>query len=662
MADGFKNSIRLGVELAPTNNIESQINGIIENLNNKKIELDLTLKDNKIFDTLERLNNILNNTKQNTGGNIDLGNINNTINTTIEQLGKLDGEIQKVSRINLGNGLYKQTEYIATGIGEITKQVGVVQKIGDNFEYVGSVVRTTTSDLVGYDNALMKIQQAQSSLSKLNLVDREKVSGLSNTLNTTNLGSTNQLNQTLEQVKQLEAEEKSLQQTQNKMYSESSKLQQEEYSIKQKLITAEGEYKAKLEESLVSNRLLQDTQNQKIANSGLQTEEKDLELTNQRISLQEKLNQLKAKNSDKINTETQAQLEREQELLQKQAEAYQKINTLKANGVINSSEISKLEELARSASTIKEMNSALSSIGQSTSRESSISNLTKQITDAENKLQQMKQKFSEKLPNGFVESMEASLNKLKEDLKTVDGTNFTGIKNGLNSVKSSMEQTNNETKQLMNSLKETNSGGFFSGISNFLAKTGLFYGTIQVVQEITSQLKEASQYTINMDKSFTNMQMITGKSKSEISGMVDSYKSLAEQLHTTYTEMMGGMEEVTRAGFNQNQGQDLLSSAIIGSKISGQSTQEVTQQLIAIKNAFKDFGDGTTSMEHAVDVISKLDNTSATSFAEIATAIQRTAYSAQEAGTPFDKLATYIATVSEKTRKSAETINDKLVA
>ncbi|WP_252225086.1 MULTISPECIES: phage tail tape measure protein [unclassified Clostridium] len=43
---------------------------------------------------------------------------------------------------------------------------------------------------------------------------------------------------------------------------------------------------------------------------------------------------------------------------------------------------------------------------------------------------------------------------------------------------------------------------------------------------------------------------------------------------------------------------------------------------------------------------------------EIATAIQRTAYSAQEAGTPFDNLVSYITTVSEKTRKSAETIGE----
>lgn len=43
---------------------------------------------------------------------------------------------------------------------------------------------------------------------------------------------------------------------------------------------------------------------------------------------------------------------------------------------------------------------------------------------------------------------------------------------------------------------------------------------------------------------------------------------------------------------------------------------------------------------------------------EIAEAIQRTAYSAQQANTPLENLVAYITTVSEKTRRSAETIGE----
>lgn len=43
---------------------------------------------------------------------------------------------------------------------------------------------------------------------------------------------------------------------------------------------------------------------------------------------------------------------------------------------------------------------------------------------------------------------------------------------------------------------------------------------------------------------------------------------------------------------------------------------------------------------------------------EISSAIMRTAFSAQQAGTSFDTLSAYVTTVSEKTRRSAETIGE----
>ncbi|MBZ9693196.1 phage tail tape measure protein [Clostridium sp. M14] len=288
-------------------------------------------------------------------------------------------------------------------------------------------------------------------------------------------------------------------------------------------------------------------------------------------------------------------------------------------------------------------------------KDENISNLTKDIEKTILELTKMKKEFGTALPSGFIDDTNKKLNELKNNLKNTSGANFNGIKDSLNNVKTSISQTNSETKQFVNSLKEANNANFFSNINNFLAKAGLFYGISQVIGEIKNQLKDASEYTLSMDKAFSNMQMITGKSKSEIGNLVNDYKELGKQLHTTNLDMMAGMEEVTRAGFEGNEGKSVMEASILGSKISGQDTGTTTQQLIAIKNAFDMTGE---SMNHVVDIISKMDNVSATSFAEIATAIQRTAYSAQEAGTPFDNLVTYITTVSEKTRKSAETIGE----
>lgn len=663
---GYKNSIMLGIALESQNDVKGRLTTLIEGLNNQKIVLDLTLKDNTIVQTLEKLNNILDATKQKMGGDISLGNVNTVINEAINGIEKLNGQLQKQSTTNFLDGTSKVIKTTSEGIGQIRRELESLDKNGNIMPTEQR--STTTTNYANIRKAINDIAIAKESLDKLmanGLIDKNKIADLQTMMNPRVIGSDNELKSLLNQVKQLEVEEKNLQKIQaegeslykqheaektrtaqqesekrkqleqkvdntwqkilyeneiklanqmadgrekaeqkkqeainktkqaemnsmnnnsNQAYSQLLNLQKEEYDIKQKLITAEGQYKAKLEESLIANRLLQTEQNKNIKDNGLTNKEKEIELTNQQLKLQDQLNQVKAKNND-----------------------------------------------------------------------SNINTLTKQIQEAQTQLEKMKQTFGNKLPNGYIESTQSALNKLLVDLKNVDGVNFNAIKNSLGQIKSSMEQTNNETKQLTNSLKEAGNSGFFSNMSNFLGQIGVFYGIQQVVQGITNQLKEASQYTIEMDKAFTNMQMITMQSKEEISGLVGEYKNLGAQLHTTNTDMMGGMEEISRAGIRGDEGESLMASAIMGSKISGQTTKDTTNQLIAIKNAFNMTGE---SMQSVVDMMSRMDNTSATSFRELAEALRYTSFSAQEAGTPLSNLVAYITTVSEKTRKSASTIGE----
>ena len=605
---GYKNSIMLGITLPEKNDVQGRLLTLINELNKNKITLDLTLKDNNIVQTLEKLNSILDVTKQKMGGDITLGNIGNTINQTIQSVEKLNGELLKTSTTNYGD-IITNTQKVATGIGEVTNQTLKFQNLNGELKQMGSTMTTVTENTQKFNVAMNNIENAQKSLSTMklnNIVDVNSIEKLKNDLNTIYTESKkkdgikfseSELNNYLNQIKQLEVEESNL-----------KKIEQER----------------------------------------LQQLQKEMELSNKLVEN----NQKRQSKEDSSNLKL---LQQEQELLQKQEQAYQQINVLKANGVINTSEISKLEQLVRSASSIKEINSALSSIGTSTNRESSISALTKQIQEAQAKLEQMKTSFGSKLPSGFIQSTEAELNKLLADLKQVDGTNFTGIKNSLNSVNSSMKETSNETRQLVSSLNQTGGSSFFSSMSNFLGKIGVFYGVQQVVQEISDQFRKAGEYTLAIDKNITNIQMITSKSKEEVIGLTNQFKQLGEQLHITNREMLAGSEELLRAGYDNDTTSKMLEASSMASKISGQTTQATTEQLIAIKNSFNMTGD---QMQHVIDVISKLDNTSATSFKEISSAIMRTAFSAQQAGTSFDTLSSYITTVSEKTRRSAETIGE----
>ena len=339
----------------------------------------------------------------------------------------------------------------------------------------------------------------------------------------------------------------------------------------------------------------------------------------------------------------------------------------------------------QTSNEINKINRAFNIFKTNISDISGMNKLNSEISKTESKIESLNNKSFAKNLNNEVKNITKEAKDFNKSIdlinKTIDklnaqkinmqnkfGSNFdtSAIDNMINKAKSlyglNFEQTSsgiNKINSAFNLFKATagDTKGIFESLNNSLRNVGIYFTLSEAVRLLTNQFKEASEYIKIVDKSMTNMQMITGKSKDEISTLANSYSDMAEQLHTTNKEMLSGMEEVTRAGYDSETGKKMMESAVMGAKISGQDTETVTQQLIAIKNAFNMSGD---EIQRVVDIISRLDNVSATSFAEISEAIKRTAYSAQQAGTPFEKLSAYITTISEKTRKPAEEVGNSL--
>lgn len=474
----YKNNIMLGIKLPSNQDINGQLQTLIKNLNDTKIDLDINIKNSDVAKQLETLTNLANNFKNSLGGNINLGNINEAINQSMSSMERLNSEVLKTRTVLNQDGTGNKYLEIANGIGVVSKQMEILNQETKQWE------KSQQSETIIVNNekirkTLEDIATAQQKLNSLQLngvvntneVDRLKslLSNASENINGKNdIYTSKDISGYLNQVKQLEAEEqnlKNIQDAKNKELEAMYKLQQED------------------------------------------------------------LKQLQ-----QLEQQRERELQQENELIQKQEQAYQQLNVLKANGVINESEINKLEQLAKSSTNLKEINSVLSQIGQTTSRETSISNLSKQIEEAQNKLNKMKQTFGEKLSSSFIQSTESELNKLKEDLKSVDGTNFNGIKNSLSSVKSSMEQVSNETKQMINAMKESNTGGFFTSMSDFLSKSGLFYGTVQGVQMLVSAVKEGVEWNKYLNDSFTDMQITMNISEQSFNKMSNTIDEMGKKI------------------------------------------------------------------------------------------------------------------------------------
>ncbi|WP_252225081.1 MULTISPECIES: phage tail tape measure protein [unclassified Clostridium] len=603
----FQKNIKLGIKLDSKNDLESKLKTLIDGLDNKKINLEFNLKNNDASKTLENLNKLLDNFQTKVGKGISLGDLNNVISSATNDLSKLNSQLQKTTSIKYNDGSGKIVSEISQGIGQLVKQTEAFDKTGKSISEIAPVITTNYSKIADSIKNVSKAKQQLNSLESNGFVNKNSINNLRNVLESP-IGSDNELKNILNQVKQLTNTESKIIDYSNKLYTLKATMSDFTDVKFDKILDI------KSFENVISK--INDVQS-KLKNfdgtntNGLKQQYTEL---NNLVSNFSTLtnNSLKAQAQTQKDTSNaiQKQIELTKTLDSVSTDFHTRTNSLKSNGIISDKEINNLEKAYSSITKVKEISTVMSSLGKIETRETNIMNLSKQIDSTIQKVQKMKSEFGTALPNGFVDETNKKLNELKNNLKNTNGTNFNGVKTDLNNIKTSIEQTNTETKQFVNSLKEVGNSGFFTNMGNFLAKVGLFYGISQVVGEIKNQLKEASDYTLTMDKAFTNMQMITGKSKAEIGNLVGEYKQLGQQLHTTNKDMMAGMEEVTRAGFEGNEGKSVMEASILGSKISGQDTGTTTQQLIAIKNAFDMTGE---SMNHVVDIISKMDNVSATS-------------------------------------------------
>lgn len=163
------------------------------------------------------------------------------------------------------------------------------------------------------------------------------------------------------------------------------------------------------------------------------------------------------------------------------------------------------------------------------------------------------------------------------------------------------------------------------------------------------------QTIVELNKAFTDIQMVTGYTNAETQALSKQYGELAVQMGATTSQVAEGATAWLRQGKSVGETNKLIEQSMILSKVGAMSSAEATEYLTSTLNGYKMEVEDATRV---VDVFSKLDMSAATSSKELAIAFSRTANSAHDAGMGFEELAGYITTVSETTRRSASTVGE----
>jgi hypothetical protein len=237
--------------------------------------------------------------------------------------------------------------------------------------------------------------------------------------------------------------------------------------------------------------------------------------------------------------------------------------------------------------------------------------------------------------------------------------NFKTLMNTYDGTKSSRDKLNtelnnittafgNQQKAMQRTVKDGDS--LSSSLTKAAYKMMLWKVAGDIVFGTLKKFEEAKQYGEDLNKELTKLQFVTGQSSESVYKVAQGYNTLAAEMHVTTLEVAQGSLEWARQGKTAQESLDLTRESIKLAKLGNLDAAQATEYLTSTLNGFKLEAKDAAGV---VDKLIQLDNNYATSAGEIASALQRSSNSAQQAGVGFDKLAAYITVVSSVTRKSA---------
>lgn len=191
---------------------------------------------------------------------------------------------------------------------------------------------------------------------------------------------------------------------------------------------------------------------------------------------------------------------------------------------------------------------------------------------------------------------------------------------------------------------------------NKLVKNVIQYS---LAQKVVNESLRAGRYILNevieLNKTMTDIQVVTGNTREETTELAGSYAELGNELGQTTQSIAESSTEWLRQGKTVSETNELVKQSAMLAKLGAIENAQATEYLTSTLNGYQM---EASEASHVVDALSAVDLKAATSTAELAEALQKTANSGREAGVSFEKLLSWIGTTSEVTRKSASTIGE----
>lgn len=180
-------------------------------------------------------------------------------------------------------------------------------------------------------------------------------------------------------------------------------------------------------------------------------------------------------------------------------------------------------------------------------------------------------------------------------------------------------------------------------------------GTIQ--NAFAGSFQQAIGFAKSLDSSLNDIRIVTGKSADEMARFSKEAASAAKSLGKSTTDYTNASLIYYQQGLDEKEVKARTETTLKAANVTGQGTDEVSQELTAVWNGYKLVADQT---EEAVDKLAAVAATTASNLEELSTGMSKVASAANTMGVDFDQLNAQIATIISVTRQAPESVGTAL--
>ena len=313
-----------------------------------------------------------------------------------------------------------------------------------------------------------------------------------------------------------------------------------------------------------------------------------------------------------------------------------------------------LQAIATDAKTIQQ------SFTNSTTALQQYKKTIKEITDLEiqyNK-ESLKGTQSDEI---MLSTLRTSIDYKQQDVKALEGqiVNQKEFADAQAYAETEMRRLNDTLRQQEKAFKKSTSfiDNFLGGMKDAMARVANYTIAYRALWKMVEVAREAIQAAKELDEAFNSVQMVVMYTNEEMKEMASTYSDLAVELSTSLTDVVKGADNWLRMGESAANVTELLTASTVLSRVGQIDTADASEYLTSALRGYKLEAEDAMRV---VDALSQVDIESASSVADLAEAMQRSANTAAVAGVEFETLIGYIATVKEVTQQSASVIGNAM--